>query len=91
MARCAVILKDHRLARPLARATLRFMDWVGNRPHQVVLPYNYWTEAQWRLVWGRLGVHVDHYQTRLGLYPWPARWLFDAGLHFLARLVPEPA
>lgn len=90
VARCAVILKDHRVARPLARTTLRFMDWVGNRPHHVVLPYSYWTEAQWRLVWGQLGVHVDHYQTRLGLYPWPVRWLFDAGLHFLARLVPEP-
>ncbi len=34
---------------------------------------------------------VDHYQTRLGLCPWPARWLFETGLHFLARLIPQGA
>ena len=27
--------------RPLARPTLRFMDFVGNAPHGVALPYNY--------------------------------------------------
>ena len=23
-----------------------------------------------------------------GLYPWPASWLFESGLHFVARLRP---
>jgi len=90
VARTAVILKDHRLERPLAAATLRFMDWIGNRPHGVVLPYNYWSQRQWREAWKALGLGVEHFQTRIGLYPLPARWLFEPGLHFLARLRPGP-
>jgi SAM-dependent methyltransferase len=90
VARQAVILKDHRLGRPLARPVLSFMDWVGNRPHGVVLPYNYWPERRWRQAWKALGLGVDHYQTRIGLYPLPARWLFEPGLHFVARLRPAP-
>ncbi len=90
-ARRAVIVKDHRLARPLAATVLRFMDWVGNRPHEVPLPGRYLTEAQWRDTWRRLGLKVDHYRPHLGLYPAGARWLFETRLHFLARLVPEAA
>jgi SAM-dependent methyltransferase len=89
VARCVVIVKDHRLARLGAAPLLRLMDWVGNRGHGIGPPFNYWSEAQWRATWQLLGVGVDHYQTRLGLYPWPASWLFESGLHFLARLIPE--
>lgn len=91
VARHAVLLKDHRLSRPLAAPVLRFMDWVGNRPHDVVLPYNYWSMARWRRAWSELDLVVDHLQTRLGLYPWPTSWLFESGLHFLAKLKRRPA
>ena len=91
VARKAIILKDHRLSRPLAGPTLRFMDWVGNRPHGVALPYNYWPEARWREAWAALGLEVDHYPTRIGLDPLAARWLFEPGLHFVARLRPSAA
>jgi SAM-dependent methyltransferase len=84
--RRALIIKDHRMGRMGATGTLRFMDWVGNRPHDVVLPYQYWAEDRWRAAWDELGLTVEHYQTELGLYPWPARWLFETGLHFLAKL-----
>lgn len=86
VARRAVLLKDHRTARPLALVTLRMMDWVGNKPHGVVLPYNYWSEARWREAWDELGLAVESFQTGLGLYPVWARWLFESGLHFVARL-----
>lgn len=88
VARHAIIIKDHRTSRPLANPTLRLMDWVGNRPHGVVLPYNYWSESQWNEAWSQLKLRVDHYQTRLGLYPWPASWVFERGLHFVTRLTP---
>ena len=91
VARRAVILKDHRLSHPLAVPVLRFMDWVGNRPHGVSLPYNYWPESRWREAWESLALRVDRFETRLGLYPWAARWLFETGLHFVARLVPRYA
>jgi SAM-dependent methyltransferase len=89
VARHAVILKDHLMERPLANVTLRFMDWVGNRGHGVALPYNYWSEGQWRTAWQELDLTVEHFQTRIGLYSWPANWLFEKGLHFVARLNPN--
>ena len=91
VARRAIVVKDHRLSRPLAGATLRFMDWVGNHGHGVACPANYWPEHRWRQAFGELGLCIEHYETRLGLYPWPASWLFERGLHFLARLRPEGA
>jgi SAM-dependent methyltransferase len=89
VARRAVVLKDHRTAHPFARPTLRFMDWVGNRAHGVPLPYHYWSERQWRAAWQSSGLDVASFRTKLGLYPWPASWVFESGLHFVAKLVPR--
>jgi SAM-dependent methyltransferase len=86
VARESIIIKDHRLDRPCAELILRFMDWVGNRPHDVVSPYNYWPEARWRTAWSEIGLYIDHYQTDLDIYPWPVNLVFERGLHFLARL-----
>jgi SAM-dependent methyltransferase len=86
VARHGLVIKDHRLSRPGATTTLRALDWIGNRPAGVTLPYNYWSERQWRMTWSALGLRMDHYQTDLGLYPWPANWLFEKGIQFLARL-----
>jgi SAM-dependent methyltransferase len=82
----ALVLKDHTLEGPLARATLRFMDRVSNLRHGVVLPYNYWTLARWQRAFADLGLSVEAWRTRLGLYPRPTRWLFERRLHFVARL-----
>ena len=89
VAKTAIVIKDHLADGVLARPTLRFMDWVGNAGHGVVLPYNYWTQPQWSRAFGELGLRVDAEITRLGLYPPPASWLFDRRLHAVWRLVPE--
>jgi ubiquinone/menaquinone biosynthesis C-methylase UbiE len=86
VARQAVVIKDHHRDGFLAGPTLRFMDWVGNAHHGVVLPYNYWPEARWEESFAKLGLKVVAKQRRLGLYPAPASWFFDRGLHFVARL-----
>jgi SAM-dependent methyltransferase len=86
VARRVVIVKDHRLGHPAARLLLRLMDWVGNRPHGVVLPYNYWPESRWREAWRALGVEPAQYRARLGLYPFPFSLVLDRGLHFAAAL-----
>jgi len=88
VARCAVVLKDHTRDGVLAGATLRFMDWVGNAPHGIPLPYNYWPERRWREVFQRIGLNPTIWMSRLGIYPAPASWLFDRSLHFIARLDP---
>ncbi len=90
VSRGAIVIKDHRLGHPAARALLAAMDWVGNRPHGVVLPYSYWSEQQWRSEWSVLGLHPARYQSRLGLYPFPFSVLFDTGLHFAALLERIP-
>lgn len=84
----AVVLKDHTMDGLLAGPTLRFMDWVGNAPHGVVLPYNYWPEGRWRKAFEDIGLAPRTWINRLDLYPGPAGWLFDRSLHFVARLEP---
>ena len=89
VARKAVVLKDHTRDGLLAGATLRFMDWVGNAPHGIVLPYNYWPERRWREAFERIGLNPSVWLGKVGLYPPPAAWLFDRSLHFVARLEPS--
>lgn len=88
IARQAVVLKDHTRDGFLAGPTLRFMDWVGNAPHGIPLPYNYWPERRWRETFAGLGLTPEVWSNRLGLYAAPANWLFDRSLHFIARLNP---
>ena len=81
-----VIVKDHLRDGLFAKATLRFMDWVGNAAHGVRLPYNYLSGREWRGIWTRLGLGQRGFETRLSLYPRPFSWAFDRGLHFVAVL-----
>jgi len=91
VARRAIIIKDHCRDSRLAAATLRFMDWVGNAHHGVELPYNYWSSREWAAAFGDMGLHLEFWRQKLGLYAWPATWLFDRELHFIARLQPRHA
>jgi SAM-dependent methyltransferase len=86
VARQVVVLKDHLLEGPLAGPTLRFMDWVGNRGHDVVLPYNYLSRQQWERAFQAAGVSMLSSTEKLGLYPAPFSWFFDRKLHFVAVL-----
>jgi SAM-dependent methyltransferase len=88
VARQAVVIKDHTRAGFLAGPRLRFMDWVGNARHGVVLPYNYWSRNRWHSELKNLGLVVDQWSEKLHLYPWWANWLFGCSLHFIARLKP---
>jgi SAM-dependent methyltransferase len=89
-ARRCVLLKDHTRDGVLAGPTLRFMDRVGNARHGVALPFHYLTEQEWRSLFLELGLEVEAWKGRLGLYPFPASVLFDRGLHFVARLSVDP-
>ncbi len=83
VARHCVLIKDHVVTGFLARPTLRFMDWVGNAPHQVALPYNYQTQAQWDALFEECGLRQRALLRRLGLYPAWADPLFGRSLHFI--------
>ncbi len=81
-----VVIKDHCRDGWLSSPTLRFMDWFGNAHHGVALPYNYWSSAQWDAAFARLSLAVTDRITSLSLYPPPASWVFERGLHFVAKL-----
>lgn len=86
VSRNIVLIKDHILEGFLAGPTLRFMDRVGNLRHNVALRYDYWPRERWVQAFQSVGVQVTAWNQRLGLYPRPARWVFERSLHFLARL-----
>jgi len=85
-AKLNVLIKDHYRQGLVANARLRFMDWVGNARFGVALPYNYWTPEQWHTAWRKIGLQPVHLETKLGLYPKPADWIFGGKLHFVALL-----
>jgi ubiquinone/menaquinone biosynthesis C-methylase UbiE len=84
VARQSVLLKDHTRNGFLAGPTLRFMDNVGNARYGVALPYNYWPREQWQAAFHELGLKVETWQQKLGLYSAWADWLFGRSLHFIA-------
>lgn len=88
VARKAVVLKDHFSQNAVDHMTLRFMDWVGNAPHGVVLPYNYGSRADWENWYAEAGLGIETLSTDVPLYPAPFSLLFGRGLHFVARLTP---
>jgi len=88
VARKGIIIKDHLLDGWLAGPTLRLMDWVGNRGHDVVLPYNYLTRDAWAAAFSEAGCSVTTWDENLHLYPRPASMLFDRHLHFVALMKP---
>jgi SAM-dependent methyltransferase len=84
--RASVLLKDHLSENALDHATLRFMDWVGNRPHGVTLTYNYQSRAQWNAHFAACGLTPAAFTTNLRLYPAPFSAVVGRNLHFVALL-----
>jgi SAM-dependent methyltransferase len=88
VAKTAVLLKDHLREGWGAQATLRLMDDVGNRRHEVALPYNYLSQAEWHGVFVACGLVAEETDSLRSLYPFPARLVFGRELHFFSRLRP---
>lgn len=81
-----VLIKDHLRDGVAAATTLRLMDWVGNAPHGVRLPYNYLSRRQWHAIWAALELKSGHFTDRVPLYLAPLSWLFQRRLHFVTTL-----
>ncbi len=62
------------------------MDWVGNRGHDVRLPYNYLDSGQWAAAFATARLRRSHWRDELGLYGAPLNWLFERKLHFVTLL-----
>ena len=85
-----VLVKDHLSRSWFDRRTLELMDWIGNRPHGVVLPFTYFGPVSWTEIVSRAGL-VEASRTSVpDLYPFPLSALFGRELHFLSRLERAP-
>jgi SAM-dependent methyltransferase len=81
-----ILIKDHLAENALDRWTLRLMDWVGNRPHGVVLPYAYLSREQWVELYRGAGLAEQRIGRDIPLYPAPFSFIFGRGLHFVSVL-----
>ena len=68
-----LLIKDHLTENKFDFKTLQLMDWVGNRPHGVVLPYNYQNTTEWSQHFSNTGLRVkspteaENDKVRIGL------------------------
>ncbi|MES2499596.1 MAG: methyltransferase domain-containing protein [Pseudomonadota bacterium] len=81
-----VVIKDHVSDSVLDSKILAFMDWVGNRAHGVVLPYNYLSSSDWSSAFDRAGISSVNQINKLNLYPMPLDIIFGSSLHCIHLL-----
>lgn len=81
-----IIIKDHLWKNKLDYKILEFMDNIGNKPHGVVLEYNYLPEKKWREIFDELGLEVVSMNKSIPLYAFPFSMVFGRELHFVALL-----
>lgn len=76
-----VIIKDHVSDSSFDEKVLTFMDWVGNRAHGVILPYNYLSSSGWNSAFEKAGLKAVSNISQLNLYPMPFDIIFGGNLH----------
>lgn len=81
-----IIIKDHLYSSQLDYSILKFMDWVGNKPHSVGVIFNFKNEEFWRNLFDELGLEIVQLNKSIPLYPFPFNIIFGRDLHFVALL-----
>jgi len=87
VAKEVVVVKDHLRSRPFDNALLRVLDWGGNMPHGVPLPYQYFSLASWEAALSKVGAEETHRQLSVpGMYPGLLQKLIGERIQFLSVL-----
>jgi SAM-dependent methyltransferase len=86
VSRSCVLIKDHLDENIFDHVILRFMDWVSNRPHGVVLTYNYQSRKEWAEYFEECGLTEMTWTAQVPLYAPPVSLLAGRGLHFVSLL-----
>jgi len=76
-----LLVKDHVNNSFIDEGLLRFMDWAGNRAHNVDLTYNYLSSLQWDEMFGDVGLKKVKTVIDLQMYPKLFDSVFGRGLH----------
>jgi SAM-dependent methyltransferase len=86
VARGTVILKDVIAEGALSTETLHLMERLANSAHGIRMPDTFWRKDVWEQTFERLGLSVESWNGRLGLYPFPMNLVFERRFHFVAKL-----
>jgi SAM-dependent methyltransferase len=86
VSRSFVLIKDHLCQNAFDHVTLRLMDWIGNRPHGVRLPYNYQSRREWIQFFAECGLAELNWTMEIPLYPAPLSFVVGRRLHFIELL-----
>ena len=86
VAKRCVIVKDHQIAGPLARARISLMDWASNAPYGVPCLYRYLTPSEWDAFPGNFGLKVREELRSMRLYPSVWNTFFGGRLHYFGVL-----
>ncbi len=81
-----ILIKDHICENSMDLSILKFMDWIGNRPHNVKLVYNYQSKHKWIEYFSSCKLRTVKWKNEIPLYPYPFNKIFSRNLHFIALL-----
>jgi hypothetical protein len=84
-----LVIKDHKIDGPLARARISLIDWAANAPHGVPCLFRYNTPQEWAESHRRHGLEPEREWSSMRLYPPVVNLLFGRRLQYLALLRPS--
>jgi SAM-dependent methyltransferase len=58
VARDRVLIKDHYFENKIDKVMLKLIDYLGNRPYGIVLPYNFLSLEEWLALFRDLGLRI---------------------------------
>lgn len=86
-----ILIKDHLCENRFDWWTLKFMDWMGNRPHGVAMTYDYKSRSEWRRIFDSCGLKVVTWNGHIRIHAFPLNLLFGRGLHVVTLLEKRDA
>jgi len=86
VSRRLVIIKDHQLRGPFAKARVSLIDWAANAPYGVKCLFRYHTPDGWRALRERHGLGLIQEHSTMSLYPPGVNLAFGRGLQYMAVL-----
>jgi len=87
VSRDKILVKDHFSESRYDAFILKFLDWVGNRHHGVVLPYNYFSRAEWEAILVKNNLRENKRLEKIpGMYPFFFQNAIGERIQFMAEL-----
>ncbi len=81
-----ILIKDHICESKYDFRVLKFMDWIGNRPHGIVLKYNYTSRKKWKEYFSYSGLKLIYWNENVPIYNFPINLIFSRNIHCIALL-----